>query len=147
MTEALEVVLDTRDLPAFAKRLREADRQMEKDFLAAEKAAGEIVASAAKAKASSFPGKRRTTRIADSIQVRRRGTKVSVVAGKGAPEAAPLEFGSDGNGGTLRHPVFGNYDVWASQPSHPFLLPAAEENFDAFQAAVGAAVDLFESRL
>jgi hypothetical protein len=136
----VDVRIDAKELAVFAKRLRLAAPELEKDFLKAESAAGEIIASAAREKADF------STRIPASIKVRRRGSRVRVVAGGAqAPHAAPFE--NHGVPGTFRHPVFGNYDVWVSQAAQPFLTPAAEENFDKFESAVLGQVDLFARRL
>ncbi len=135
-----DFTVDMSELKEFAARLKRADPQLSKDFLKAESAAGEIVASAARSRASF------SRKIPGSIRTRRRGTRVRVEAGgASAPNAAPIE--NHGIPGVFRHPVFGNYDNWVSQAAHPFLTPAAEENIDAFEAAVLAEVSLFEHRL
>jgi hypothetical protein len=139
----MDLRVDLSNLKRFARDCKLADPALAKEFLNALKDAGEIVAIEARKKANAFPGKHRTTRISSSIKVRRRGTVVKIQAGgPGAPEAGPLEFGSQGNNGQLRHPLFGDYDNWHSQPSHPFLAPAAEEAMPAVELAVLGAVDI-----
>lgn len=128
------------DLNAFARRLRLADVQLAKDFLKAESVAGEIVAAEVR-KNADF-----STKIPGSVGVRRRGTRVRIQAGgTKAPDAAPLE--NHGNPGTFRHPVFGNFDVWVSQPARPSLTKAAHDKIDEFEQAVLVEVIEFERRL
>jgi len=69
-----------------------------------------------------------STRIPGAVQVKpsfsAKGTGVSIVVNPGrAPEGAPLE--NKGRSGTFRHPVYGNRDVWVSQPARPFFYSTA----------------------
>lgn len=44
-----------------------------------------------------------------------------------APHARPLERGNHGGrADSFRHPVFGNRDVWVTQPTRPFFFPAVK---------------------
>lgn len=44
-----------------------------------------------------------------------------------APHARPLELGNHGGrASSFRHPVFGNRDVWVTQPTRPFFFPAVK---------------------
>lgn len=115
-----DLSIDVSQLKKLSADLRRVSPALQKDFLKGLGLAGDVVASAAKSKASF------STRIPGTIKVRRRGVRVSVVAGgANAPHAGPLD--NRGNAGSFRHPVFGNYDVWVSQPAHPFLENSAEE--------------------
>lgn len=135
---------ELRDLAADCKR---AAAGLQKDFFADLARGGEVVAVAARQNASSFPRKGDgSTRIADSVAVKRRGPRVKVQAGgPDAPHAAPLE--NQGRRGVFRHPVFGNYDVWADQPARPFLAPAAEESADDVERLILRAVDIATARM
>lgn len=136
-----DLSIDVTQLKTLSADLRRVSPTLQKEFLKELGRAGDVVASAAKVKASSFSGANRTDRIAKSIKVRRRGVSVRVIAGgPGAPEAAPIN--NAGLGGTFRHPVFGKRDdPWRSQPAHPFLQPALEENVLEVDALIFAAVD------
>src|SRR5689334_4353561 len=123
----MDLRVDFSDLKRFAADCKRADPLLAKDFLASLAVAAEPVAAKARRNANAFPGQNRTTRIADSVKVRHRGTRVSVQAGgNGAPEAAPIE--NHGQSGSFRHPT--PTGAWVSQPAHPFLTPAAEESMD-----------------
>jgi len=129
-----DLTIDVSQLKKLATDLRRASPQLAKDFLTQLGRAGDVVALAAKEKADF------STRIPATIKVRRRGTRVRVQAGgETAPHAAAFEH--DGYGGSFRHPVFGNYDVWVSQPAHPFLRPALEETLPEVELFVVQAVD------
>lgn len=54
-----------------------------------------------------------------------------------APHARPLE---DANGAGLRHPVFGNRDVWVQQRTRPFFFPAVKAGSAQVVAESTAAV-------
>lgn len=58
--------------------------------------------------------------------------------GDAAPDAAPIE---NKGKGFVRHPVFGNKDVWTAKNSHPpFLGPAFEEDREEAMAVLDEAV-------
>ncbi len=63
-------------------------------------------------------------RIRTSFSSRRPGVFIQVDR-KNAPHARPYEGIVQW---TFRHPVFGNREVWVSQRSRPFLVPALESN-------------------
>ncbi len=143
------VLIDTSEFKKLAKRLHATNSALEKELQTALVAAAEVVAVQARHNADSFPRKGKgTNRISKSIKVRRRALNVRVQAGgPGAPEATPLEIGSQGNPGRLRHPVFGNYDVWRSQPTHPFLSEAVDETKVEVAGLVEIAMDNTLSRM
>jgi hypothetical protein len=135
------VEVDTKQLAALALQCRLVDPALEKDLLVGLVAGGEIVAAKARRNAASFSRKGdSTSRIADSVAVRRRGVRVRVQAGgNAAPEAAPLE--NHGKSGTFRHPV-PNTGKWVDQPAHPFLTPAGEESIGEVEAFIVGLVDV-----
>lgn len=138
--------LDLSELKALGKQIVAYAPELKKEFYAGLVAAGEIVASKARSKAAAFPRKGPgTTRIADSIRVRRRLTSVTIQAGGDiAPEAAALEH--HGLAGTFRHPV-PNVVPWSTQTAHPFLTPAAEESAEEVEAAVVGLMDVTLARM
>lgn len=132
--------VDMSDLKRFAAKLKVEAPELVKDFQQGLAAAGEIVAAKARSNASF------SSRIPASIKVRRRGSRVKIQAGSSlAPHAAPLE--NHGRPGTFRHPVFGDREVWVSQPARPFLTPAAEDSVEAVEAAVLSLVDVTVARI
>lgn len=84
--------------------------------------------------------------VADSIKVRISGmTGVRVVAGGAAlPIAGLMELGNEKSkgGSTFRHPVFGNQNVWVSQPMHPYLEPALRSEEDRIGILIEDALDV-----
>jgi hypothetical protein len=129
--------IDTTAFTSFAKALRTAAAGVSKQLTLRLRAAGAIVADAAKVNASGV-----STTIPPTIKTRVRSTTVSVVAGGGNVAIAGLfEAGNKGKGaggGTFRHPVFGTA-VWVEQPMHPFLYPAlVEHQEEVWQGALEA---------
>ncbi len=130
------IVINVQELNALSRDLKRVDPALQKEFLNALKKSGNRVAASAKAEIGDH-----SSRIPKTIKVRRAGVRVKIIAGgEGAPHAAAFEH--QGRGGTFRHPVFGRRDTkWATQAAHPFLTPAANQNFDAFVRDVLTAVD------
>lgn len=84
---------------------------------------------------SRIPGAIKPQALAKGIGVR--------VARKRAPHAAAFEgMQPRGMKAEFRHPVFGDREVWVSQPTRPFLLPAIDANQ---QEAADAARDAVEA--
>ena len=135
----VSVVADTRELATLARSLRRASPEAWKAYRLAVREMAQIVAEDAKSRASF------STRIPDTIKVRvlASGNVEIVAGGPNAPDAAPLE--NKGQAGTFRHPVFGNREVWVSQPARPFLAPALDAHREqvakAIEDAVMAAVE------
>lgn len=131
--------LDTTDFAKFAKALRKAEPVLAKGLQTSLRAAGMIVAEAAKSNAAEF-----SESIPPSIKVRVSGATVSVVAGgNGIPIAGLYEIGNEGmsSGATFfYHPVFGRKPS-VKQTMHPYLLPAVTSSADAAQAAAVEALD------
>lgn len=65
------------------------------------------------------------------------GAQIKVSKGK-APHARLFEF--PGRGGSFRHPVFGNREVWVDQRGRPFIRPAVREKGGEFIKAADRAV-------
>lgn len=95
------------------------------------KEAANIVAVEAQARVSQYS---KTTRVRPSV----RGVfSASVVASGHA--AAPIE---NSGKGFVRHPVFGDMDVWTDKGSHPaYLAPSLDDNIDEVTVAIGFVVD------
>jgi len=137
--------IDTRDFHAFAVALSHGERELNLAMRRRFRAAGNMVADAARAKASY------SEKIDPTIRVRTSRASVSVIAGPVA--IAGLEelgnrAGRGSRGGFFRHPVFGNRNVWVSQRMRPYLRPAleargaeaAEEIFKALDDAIAAVI-------
>lgn len=126
--------VDLSELKDFAKVLRKVAPEVAKDLNRGVAAGGEIIAAEARHNAGF------SSRIPGSIVTTRRGLRVKIQAGgDSAGDAAVLEHG--GIPGTFRHPVFGDREVWVSQPAHPFLTPALESKSEEAFGVVVAAVD------
>lgn len=133
MATSDSISVDTTSLTQLAKDLRKAAPDVSKKMNTRLRNAGKLVAGAAKVNASY------STRIPASVKVNRRGVNVTVTAGgPGAANAAPIE---NRGKGFVRHPVYGNKDVWTAKNSHPaFLLPALASQEDAVVTEVASAV-------
>lgn len=63
-----------------------------------------------------------------------------VTSARQAPHARPLQFGSHGNPGYDRHPVFGKPNVRVNQPIRPFFFDAAVRQGPAFERRMADAI-------
>jgi len=84
-----------------------------------------------------------STRIPSSIRVSATSTRVGVRAKRTlAPHARPYEgFGrGDSRRSSFRHKVFGNPGVWVSEPTRPFMAPAARAHQKEFEKDAKVAV-------
>lgn len=109
-------------------------RNLGKEF---KKAAGPV-AQQARANASwssRIPG---AITVGVSSSRRYPGAQIKVSKTK-APHARLYEF--PGRGGSFRHPVYGNREVWVSQRGRPFIRPAVREKGGEFIKAADRAVD------
>ena len=118
----LQVRIDTGDLRKLYTDLKGLPGNLRVELRRGIKAAAQPIADRVKANAGW------STRIPGAVQVKpsfsAKGTGVSIVVNPGrAPEGAPLE--NKGRSGTFRHPVYGNRDVWVSQPARPFFYSTA----------------------
>jgi hypothetical protein len=66
------------------------------------------------------------------------GAQIKVSKDK-APHARLFEY--PGRGGSFRHPVFGNREVWVEQRGRPFIRPAVRAKGGEFVKAADRAVD------
>lgn len=125
--------VDTTGIKGLARDLKAVAPEAAKEFRNGLKVAGELVAEEARVR-SSF-----SKRIPSSIKVRTSGQSVKVIAGG---DTAPLAAAIENKGaGFVRHPVFGNPQVWTSKGSHgAFLGPAADAKGDAIAPLVENAV-------
>lgn len=129
-----DLTLDVSELKDLARDVRRVSPALAKEFLKDLGRSGEIVAQKARSNASF------STRIPGTVKVRRRGVSVRVQAGGDkAPHAAAFEHG--GKTGQFRHPVFGDRNTWASQPAHPFLRPAFEDQLVPLERSIIGDVD------
>jgi hypothetical protein len=116
----VSIVADTRQVARLARDLRAASPVAWKACRVGLRAVGQVVADEAKSRSSY------SKRIPDSIRVRTTaGGNIKVIAGgDAAPNAAPIE--NQGKG-FVRHPVFGDREVWTDKNSRPaFLAPALD---------------------
>lgn len=135
VSEKPVVSVQADGLGQLQRDLKKASADALKLFRGAMKKAGDIVAEDARNRIAPT-----SQRIASSIKVSATNKGVAVKAGgRNAPHAASLE--NLGKPGTFRHPVFGNRNVWVSQPAHPYLGPAAEGKMDAVADAFLDAVN------
>lgn len=133
MAASDNISVDASSLTKLAKDLRQAAPGISKKMNTRLRNAGKLVAADAKVRSSY------STRIPASVKVSRSGVNVKVVAGgPGAGDAAPIE---NRGKGFVRHPVYGNRDVWTAQNSHPaFLAPAFDSQQEAVVAEIAQAV-------
>jgi hypothetical protein len=66
------------------------------------------------------------------------GAQIKVSKDK-APHARLYEY--PGRGGSFRHPVYGNREVWVDQQGRPFIRPAVRAKGGEFVKAADRAVD------
>lgn len=127
------IVVDTRELKALAKDLKASSPELTKRLRTGMRAAGQIVADEAKSRSAY------SRQIPGSIGVSVLGFGATVKVTAKAPNAAPIE--NEGKG-FVRHPVFGDMDVWTAKNSHPaFLGPALDAKADDVAEAISNVVD------
>jgi hypothetical protein len=126
------------DWAEFTEALRHGVPELEAKMHAGLKEGGQTVAEDAAKIVEAY-----SQSIPSSIQLRTSGADIEVVAGDGLPIAGLLEAGNKGSGsaGSFTHPVFGHANVTVEQATHPYLRPAADEDGDKVEQAVGRAVD------
>jgi hypothetical protein len=118
-----KIAVDTKQLATLTRSLRRAGPESAAATRGAIRDAGEIVAEEARVR-SSF-----SSRIEWSIKSRAAGGNFKVTAGgEAAPNAAPIENKGRGH---VRHPVYGDRDVWTEKNSPPaYLGPALDAKAD-----------------
>jgi hypothetical protein len=115
--------LDVTEFRMAYLELKFAGEGLDKDLREGIRWAGQGAVEAVKGAASWSHKIPPATRLKTSFAARGAGISVVVNAAQ-APNARPIEHG--GRGGTFRHPVWGNRDVWVNQAARPFLKAAAE---------------------
>ncbi len=118
--------------------LKDLGPEIRKDFNNEIKGIAGKIVSDAKANAAW------STRIPGALSVSVTASRVGVKASRRkAPHARAFEGVRRAGFGAVRefrHPVYGNRNVWVSQPTRPFLAPAIRENqagfFDAAQESI-----------
>lgn len=133
MTEPSVDVMGTiaRDLRALPKETQQAVRPELRRV-------GRMVAREAAVKASWSTRIPATIKVVTSFQTNREGVTIRA-GGKTAPHARPYEGITSGS--TFRRPVYGNYKVWVTTATRPFLLPAAESTKGTVDQAMGVVMD------
>ena len=121
----LAVHVDTAELRKLYVDLKGVEGNLRVELRRGIKKAADPLAQRVRANAgwsSRIPG---AVKVKPSFTARGAGVSI-VVDAKAAPEGAPLE--NKGRGGTFRHPVYGNRDVWATQTARPFFWAAVSSS-------------------
>lgn len=132
--------LEVKGVRELATALGTLPKELQVELREGLKEAADIIAAQAKDNASF------STRIPAAIYTKARlglhGGAIVGVDSDTAPEARVLELGNVGSRSMteFRHPVFGDRDVWASEPMHPFLFPALTQKRAAALAVIEARV-------
>ena len=151
------------DMEELAREIRLVDKKfasaVKRNLRKAVTEAGAEVTAAVKARASWSKGTvrpddkegkssgRTSIPAATSLAMSFGAEKVSVrvkVNAKKAPHARPLEFGTKGNPGSNRHPVFvkkGAKGKWVNQPTREFFFSAAEALTPTIERKIQTAID------
>lgn len=119
--------------------------ELRRDLRPAVRRAAEPVLADARRRAgwsSRIPG---AIRIAPSFAQRNPGVRLVTDADR-APHARPFEVGSQRNGSTVRHPVFGRRDTWVTQATRPFFFPAVRAQSGRIVNDLAATVDVVARR-
>jgi hypothetical protein len=112
--------------------------ELRRELRPAMRKAAQPILRDAKARAawsSRIPG---AIKIGTSFTARNPGVRL-IVDSRKAPHGRPFEHGS-GRNKRLRHPVFGNRELWVEQAPRPFFFPAVRAGEGAVLAATNAAV-------
>lgn len=120
--------VDSGQVASFATQLRDAPNILRPQLRkAVDKGTNLIVTDARRNAAWSkrIPG---AIRSKTRFGARTAGAFINVSSAT-APHARPFEGIQQRGDGTFRHPVFGR-DVWVSEPTRPFLLPAVRGRRD-----------------
>lgn len=115
----------SRDLAALAKQLKQIDAQ-------ARKALPKRLRAAAKPMVTDANRMKPSSQIRVGMRVKLSGRngasiKIQATSPKRPPLAGLFELGSKGTPGAIRHPTYG-HQPWVSQPTRPYLAPAADRN-------------------
>lgn len=128
------------DVARLADKLRDVPLDMRRQVRKRVAEAGGEVLVAVRGAASWSSRIPAATTMRTTFAHNREGVEVRVSARK-APHARPLEFGSQGNPGVVRHPLFGDEDHWVEQPTRPFFMRTVASKREATLRKVEQAVD------
>lgn len=136
----LQVHVNTDDLRKLYVDLKGVEGNLRVELRRGIKKAADPLAQRVKAAAgwsSRIPG---AVKVKPSFSATGAGVTI-IVDAKQAPEAAPLE--NKGRGGTFRHPVYGNRDVWVTQAARPFFYAAVSSSsaVDAVEQVIVQVMD------
>lgn len=134
----LELRVDPHGLSQLYRDAKAAEGTIQVELRRGIKAAAQPVVDAVKEDASF------SSRIPGAVKLKSsfaaKGASVAVVVdGAAAPEAKAINHG--GRGGTFRHPVFGNRDVWVDQAAVPFMATGPRRAQPQADAAMLEAMD------
>jgi hypothetical protein len=140
----IKVQVDTHELSALFAAAKAAEGSIQVELRRGIKAAAEPVRMGVQA-AAGF-----SSRIPGGVKVKasfpKKGAGVTVyVDPKTAPEAAPLN--NKDRGGSFRHPVHGNTDVWVDQKAQPFMAVGARSGMSSADTAMLAVMDRIAATL
>lgn len=132
--------VDHTSIRLLAEQLGKVPVELRRELRPALRSAAESIVNDMRGRASyssRIPGAIRTT-----VSFARRGGGVTIrVDSNRAPHARVLERGNDGSrSDTFRHPVFGDRDVWVSQPTRPFFFPAVSAGRDQLKKNISDAI-------
>lgn len=133
MTESVDI------MGQISKDLRALPKETQKAVRPELRRVGRMVAREAAVKASWSTRIPATIKVVTSFQTNREGVTIRA-GGPKAPHARPYE-GITASGGTFRRPVYGNYDVWVTTATRPFLLPAAQSTKSTVDSAMREVLD------
>lgn len=134
------MTLEYSSVRDFAKALGKVSPELRRELRPQLRSAGQHVLSDMKRRAAYSSRIPSAIRMTVSFSSRGGGVRFRVNAGR-APHARVLERGNDGGrGGTFRHPVFGDRDVWVTQATRPFFFPAVQAGRSEIKRGISAAV-------
>lgn len=132
--------VDHASVTLLAQQLGKVPIELRRELRPKLRAGADAIVRDMKARASystRIPGAIRTT---VSFAARGGGVKIRVDSNR-APHARVLERGNlGGRHDTFRHPVFGDTDVWVSQPTRPFFFPAVRAGREQLKKHISDAV-------
>lgn len=129
----------TNPLQEIARDMRALPEETRKAIRPALKKAGEQVRREAAVNASWSSRIPATLKVTASFRQNREGVTVTA-GGPNAPHARPYEAIAT-RGTTFRHPVFDRDTPWVTEPTRPFLRPAAKAAGPTSEAMIREAMD------
>lgn len=122
----------------FGERLRAVPKELRRDVRKAVREAGADLVQAVRGAASWSTRIPRATTMKVAFGSRTAGVRVAV-SNRRAPHAKVHEFPNRGT--MIRHPVFGDTDVWVNQPARPFFRRTVNAERRAVVAKIEKAID------